>query len=497
MKSEELLVNRLKAYADTDMYPFHMPGHKRLNGGGASELFRFPNPFQIDITEIEGFDNLHHPEGILMRSMEWAAGIYGADQTYYLVNGSSSGILSAVCGATDLGGRILISRNCHKSVYHGIYLNRLKSVYVYPQRAGKTGIQGGILPKDVDKLLEEYPDIQAVLIVSPTYDGVVSDIGSIAEAAHRRGIPLIVDEAHGAHFRYFEEFPRSALELGADVVIQSVHKTIPSLTQTALLHVKCNKPSGEAYIDRGRLDRYIHIYQSSSPSYVLMAAIENAVYYMSHMSQEEKNRYVERLMRLRSALREMKQLRLLDKDLKGRDGIYDLDESKIVISTGMDHGTAPITGAELDHILREKYHLEMEMCGADYVTAITSVMDSQEGLERLGRALLEIDRELEIRGKAEEPEMGVPKAEVRECTVRAAMTIAEALDRECDVVGLEECEERIAGEYIYVYPPGIPIVAPGERISSAILKTVVSYISQGLPVQGPADESLKTIRVVR
>ena len=189
MRQQDLLIHKLKEYAGSDMYPFHMPGHKRTGDMG------FPDPFTMDITEVDGFDNLHHPEGILKSSMDWAAQVYGADQTYYLVNGSSSGILSAVCGAVPRGGRILVSRNCHKSVYHGICLNQLKASYVYPQEIEGLGIQGGITAEDVDRMLNRYMDTQAVLIVCPTYDGIVSDIEAIARIVHRAGLPLIVDEA--------------------------------------------------------------------------------------------------------------------------------------------------------------------------------------------------------------------------------------------------------------------------------------------------------------
>ena len=391
MRQEELLINRLAAYARSDMYPFHMPGHKRRTGPEDSFMNScvdsFTNPFAVDITEIEGFDNLHHPEGILKDSMKWAADVYGADQTYYLINGSTGGILAAVCGSVPRGGRILVSRNCHKSVYHGICLNQLKTSYVYPQEIDGLGIQGGITAEDVDRMLNRYMDTQAVLIVCPTYDGIVSDIEAIARIVHRAGLPLIVDEAHGAHFRYDAMFPVSALDLGADVVIQSVHKTLPSLTQTALLHIKCNRPDGGCYADRERIDRYIHMVQSSSPSYVLMASIENSIY---QMEQTDMAPYGKQLHKLRRRLGQMRHLRLADTGLIGQAGIRDLDISKIVVSTRgtclypAEDGLTGFTGAQLDDILRREYHLEMEMCGADYVTAITTVMDSGEGLERLG-----------------------------------------------------------------------------------------------------------------
>ena len=503
MRQEELLINRLAAYARSDMYPFHMPGHKRRTGPEDSFMNScvdsFTNPFAVDITEIEGFDNLHHPEGILKDSMKWAADVYGADQTYYMINGSTGGILAAVCGSVPRGGRILVSRNCHKSVYHGICLNQLKTSYVYPQEIEGLGIQGGITAEDVDMMLNRYMDTQAVLIVCPTYDGIVSDIEAIARIVHRAGLPLIVDEAHGAHFRYDAMFPVSALDLGADVVIQSVHKTLPSLTQTALLHIKCNRPDGGCYADRERIDRYIHMVQSSSPSYVLMASIENSIY---QMEQTDMAPYGKQLHKLRRRLGQMRHLRLADTGLIGQAGIRDLDISKIVVSTRgtclypAEDGLTGFTGAQLDDILRREYHLEMEMCGADYVTAITTVMDSGEGLERLGDALTRIDSQLTDAGYKPDGRSGNQKS-VYSMRCDTAMSMGEAMEEKMASVGLEDSAGCISGEFVYIYPPGIPIVAPGEWISRPILEVILEYRDKGLPVQGPADQSLRTIRVVQ
>ena len=503
MKQEELLINRLAAYARSDMYPFHMPGHKRRTGPEESFMNSctdsFTNPFAVDITEIEGFDNLHHPEGILKDSMKWAADVYGSDQTYYLINGSTGGILAAVCGSVPRGGRILVSRNCHKSVYHGICLNQLKTSYVYPQEIEGLGIQGGITAEDVDRMLNRYMDTQAVLIVCPTYDGIVSDIEAIARIVHRAGLPLIVDEAHGAHFRYDAMFPVSALDLGADVVIQSVHKTLPSLTQTALLHIKCNRPDGGCYADRERIDRYIHMVQSSSPSYVLMASIENSIY---QMEQTDMAPYGKQLHKLRRRLGQMRHLRLADTGLIGQAGIRDLDISKIVVSTRgtclypAEDGSTGFTGAHLDDILRREYHLEMEMCGADYVTAITTVMDSGEGLERLGDAWTRIDSQLTDAGYKPDGRSGNQKS-VYSMRCDTAMSMGEAMEENMASVGLEDSAGCISGEFVYIYPPGIPIVAPGEWISRPILEVILEYRDKGLPVQGPADQSLRTIRVVQ
>ena len=490
MREEELLINRLKAYKDSRIYPFHMPGHKRLQLGGikgetARSGMDFPNPFFVDITEVEGFDNLHHAQGILKQSMEWAARVYGADRTWYLINGSTCGILASVCGCTRPGGHILMSRNCHKAAYHAAYINHLRTSYVYPQDLPGLGIQGGILPEDVEKALEEHRDIQAVFIVSPTYDGVVSDVSKIADIVHRKGIPLIVDEAHGAHFRFGKWFPDSALDMGADAVIQSVHKTLPSLTQTALLHIKGN------YVNSRNIERYLSIFQSSSPSYVFMASIENSIFVMDRMQRErdsvQMKEYEAHLMDLRRRLASMKHLRLVDRDIVGMGGVWDLDVSKIVVST---RGTA-LSGADLSSILREKYHLEMEMCGADYVTAITTVFDSPEGLQRLGDSLEEIDAD--VTGTPGSREDGPAVYGMR---AQAQCCLREAMESPSRPVLLKGSEGKISAEFVYLYPPGIPILAPGENIARNILDVIEEYIKKGLPIQGPEDESLETLRVL-
>ena len=379
---EKYLLDRLMEYGESDAYPFHMPGHKRQAGAGFA--VDFPNPFSVDITEIEGFDNLHHPEGILKESMEWAGNVYGADRTYYLVNGSSCGILSAVCGSVSHGGTILMSRNCHKSAYHGVYLGHLRAEYIYPQTIPEFGIQGGLSPEDVRRLLITHPETEAVLVVSPTYDGIVSDINAIAKIVHEWGIPLIVDEAHGAHFPFGGEagFPVSALKLGADVVIQSLHKTLPSLTQTAVMHVNAG------FADISRIDRYVHMFQSSSPSYILMASMDACMEKMSSDGNEMFREFTKILEKARRRLSECKYIRLVSPEI-GTAGVFDYDRSKLLFSTRY----ASMTGSELAQILLEKYHIQVEMETGHYVLALAAVGDSEEGFERLCQAIEEIDQE--------------------------------------------------------------------------------------------------------
>ena len=227
------LYKELENYGKSDFYPFHMASdvYKR-------QCIEGDFPIERDITEIDGFDDLHHSEGILLEAQNALSRMYGTRKSFFSVNGSTAGILTAISASVKKGGQILVARNCHKAVYHAIYLRELVPTYIYPQSDNDLGINGSISVSRVERYLEENPKIEAVLITSPTYDGVVSDVRQIAEAVHKYGIPLIVDEAHGAHFRFSDYFPVSAADLGADVVIQSFHKTLPAMTQTlSLIHI--------------------------------------------------------------------------------------------------------------------------------------------------------------------------------------------------------------------------------------------------------------------
>ena len=500
------LLERLTEYAGSDAYPFHMPGHKRreipdgIPGG-------FPDPYGIDITEIDGFDNLHHAEGILKDAMDEAAAIYRADRSWYLVNGSTCGILSAVFAATENGGKILTARNCHKAVYHAICLNRLEAEYLYPEEITEFGINGGIRAEDVRKALEKdamrcagnsgnvrgkITKIQAVLITSPTYEGVVSDIRAIADAAHEYGIPLIVDEAHGAHLEYADQchsFPKSALEYGADIVIQSLHKTLPCFTQTAILHVKGK------LVDQDRISRYLSMFQTSSPSYLFMAGMERCIRYMDGDGRNEMVRYEKRLEHFMERMEGLQVLEVLDREICGKyRTVAGWDPSKIVVSTMR---AEDFHGEELAETLRRKYHLEMEMTAPEYVIAMTSLMDTEEGFERLGTALLEIDGALRRRtesGRKEKAASETPEGLESKLSHPVRRTlICEAMDADTERTAFQDTVGKASAEFVYLYPPGIPIIAPGEVFTDVIVEKIVAYKAAGLLVQGPADPDADVI----
>ncbi|WP_288175302.1 aminotransferase class I/II-fold pyridoxal phosphate-dependent enzyme [Sporofaciens musculi] len=462
------LYNRLREYSRSDYYGFHMPGHKRqLNMLGSEPAYA------IDITEIEGFDDLHHAEGLLKSAQERAAKVYHGEETHFLINGSSVGILSAVAGVTKRGDTVLVARNCHKSVYHAIEMNGLNPVYLAPGFHASMQMNTEVFAEDVKAALKANPKIRAVVIVSPTYEGVISDVEAIVGAAHEKGIPVIVDEAHGAHFGFHPYFPENSNKKGADIVIHSLHKTLPSLTQTALLHINGN------LVRREKVRRFIHMLQSSSPSYILMASIDSCIEMLENRRQELFEPYVRSLQALREELQALKGLKLVWTDR--------YDPSKLVIS-GEDVG---LTGKMLYRILLEKYHLQMEMAAGKYVLAMTTVGDTQEGFRRLSCALSEIDEENRRRGRESLQKTGnipcLPAPDV----VYNSSEIEEMLEHFHET-GVNRVEARlwrdsvgyVSVEYAYLYPPGIPLIVPGERVSQEAADMLQWYYEMGFSIEG-------------
>lgn len=467
----------LTAYCSSDAYPFHMPGHKRR----AAFLC---DPSSIDITEIDGFDNLHHADGILKEAQERAARLYGSQETHFLVNGSTSGVLAAIGACTRPGDCILMARNSHRSAYNAAALNRLTTLYLYPQAYGSGMVSGPIDPESVEAALNRNKDIRAVFLTSPTYDGMVSDIAKIARIAHNHRIPLIVDEAHGAHFGMHPIFPESSVRLGADLVIHSLHKTLPALTQTALIHV--NGP----LVNPGRLQRLLSVYQTSSPSYVLMASIDQCIHLLSTRGNELFEAYARRLSRF---YRETKlaSLRLLRTD----------DPSRILICPAPEHTPDSISSMQLYRILRERFHLQPEMVTPSYVLMLSSVCDDEDGFSRLTHALRAIDREA---GASHAPAATIPLPEpshtppsYETCIpTDTGCTISQALDSDTEAIAFSKAENRIAAEFLTMYPPGIPLLVPGEIITAGLIRRILTLKEKGYTLTGTEDHTLRMIRVI-
>ena len=471
----------LTEYAGGGYYPYHMPGHKRRGAQGGSFSEALAASMRYDITEIDGFDNLHKPEGILLEAQKRAAALYGADDCFYSVNGSTAGILTAVSAAVPEGGKLIMARNCHKAVYHSVYLRHLEPVYLYPGTVGDTELAAPVTAAQVEEALEQNPDAKAVLIVSPTYDGVAADVAGIAKAVHRRGVPLIVDAAHGAHFGLHPGFPESPVRLGADLTVVSLHKTMPCPTQTALLLCSGSRVAKE------RLRLFEGIYQTSSPSYLLMAAMDECVSAVRRTGAALWDAFFRERAAFLEQCSGLSGLRILT------DGTFELGKTGEQLKFLMDPGKILIetsktclTGKQFYDILLEQYHLQMEMAAGNYVTAIMTCCDSKEGWQRLAEALVSIDRS--VAGSVPGHE-----SRLREYPfLEKAVSLTEALDAPKEKASLEEAEGKISGGFVNLYPPGIPVVVPGERISCEAARLIMRYRQQNLPLQG-AEEGAITI----
>ena len=372
-----MLLKKLKNYSEGKTYPMHMPGHKRN-----SDLLTTDLPHNIDLTEIDGFDDLHNPQGILLETAELAAELYNSREAFLLVNGATVGVLAAIGAHTNRGDKILAFDNCHVSTPNAAELFGLDIVYL-PTDIDKTSdIPCSITPQAVENILRQQSDIKLIILTSPTYEGVVSDVCSISKIAHKYGALLIVDAAHGAHFGFFAEFPENPTTLGADVVIVSLHKTLPALTQCSLLHICGNRADAE------KTKHLLSVLQTTSPSYVLMASIDYCINLLKTDKDALFLKYTQELESFGKSIKGIKKLRVL---CHGKDtmhpGFFDFDIGKIVIVTK----DAGLSGAEMASILRSEYKIEIERVCDNYVIAMTSICDTSEGFNRLADAICEID----------------------------------------------------------------------------------------------------------
>lgn len=493
------MYQQLISYGESDVYPFHMPGHKR-------RALPFPNPYTIDITEIDGFDNLHHAQGLIREAEERAAKLYGADRSYYLVNGSTCGLLAAICAAARRGDKVLAARNCHKAVYHAISMQGLSAEFLYPVIT-RGDLQGQITAAQVEEALTKHPDIAVVILTSPTYEGIVSNVAAIAACCHAHGAALIVDEAHGAHFGFGAGFPENAVRLGADAVIMSLHKTLPSFTQTALLH--CNGTR----IDPGRVARYLGVYETSSPSYLFMAGMDACIDLIREQGAELFAEYRRRLDAFYRDTADLAQLHVMRREDLCKEEAYDWDDSKLIIYAGAMGGEA------LHQELLGHYHLQMEMVSADYVLGMTSLMDTDEGMRRLVTALHGIDEKNgrlvtalhetdekngrlnaalcetnEKNGRLNAAEAGFTARMYRENPRR--MQIYQALDLPYREVPLDEAVGKMAADYVYLYPPGIPLIVPGEVITEEFIRHIRECRERKLNVEGQGNLAPGRIKIV-
>lgn len=453
-----MLYDKLKMYSESGVYPFHMPGHKRN-----PMLCDGIMPYEIDLTEIDGFDNLHNAESCILEVQNLAEKLYNVKKAFLLVNGATGGILSAVRAMTDKGDKVIVARNSHKSVYNALELCGLTPKYIVPKVDKEFGINCSITPSQAEKALRENPDAKLLIITSPTYEGAVSDIKEISRIAHLHNVSVLVDEAHGAHFPFSDSFPVEAIQCGADVAVASLHKTLPSLTQTALLLT-----SNEELINP--LAENLAIFETSSPSYVFMSSIEKCLDFCKNTKAFDE--YIIRLNSFDEKCRELKNIKVL---CCGNDNIknhnfFDFDISKITVSVkGLN-----INGVQIADKLRNDFKIEPEMVCSDYVLLITTVCDTDEGFARLVNALQIIDSECSAK------ELNYNNLLLSQ--PRIALNPCDCSGKDGEFCLLEHSVDKISLEYVWAYPPGIPIVAKGEVITQEIVDTIFMQIENGINV---------------
>lgn len=451
------ILDKLIELQEKNAYPLHMPGHKR-------NMDFMPYDFRtMDITETGEVDNLHNPKDIIARSQEDMAELLGADESFYIVNGGSSGMEAAVLGCCDPGDYVLVATNCHKSVYNALVLSGVRPIYISPQITEES-LCAGISIRDMFRAFDTY-DIKAMIITSPTYEGFTCDVKTIADIVHKHNSILIVDECHGSHFVFSDKFPHTALSNGADVVVNSWHKTLPCLNQAAVLSIKAERT------DRFRIREAVSMMNTTSPSYPILASID----YARHILTTDKNlftMYINTITEARHELAHCKVLKLVNDSIKGEHDIFDIDISKFTIMVRTE-----MTGHKLADILLKKYNIQVELAGPHYIVALTSVADDPKGIKKFVKAITEIDKKVERKFIEKLPVTSPPVHE-------PDMLPRDVYYAEKEKMPLELAEGRIPAGIIMPYPPGIPVVAMGERITKEHIEMIKALIALDVDVIG-------------
>lgn len=445
--------------------PFHMPGHK-IGKGIPYEFLK--DLHLLDMTEIPGLDNLHFPEGVIKEAQELAAKVFGADYTSFLVNGSTCGVHAAILGLCKPGDRLIVSRDCHKSVIGAMMLASVTPIYITPEYDSLFGVSSLLLPSAVEQALKNNPDAVGVVVTRPNYYGLCSDIRAISDVVHSYNKILIVDEAHGAHLKFSSKLPCCALDADADVCIQSAHKTLPALTQGAYLHIKGNR------VDVDKVKFVLRLIQTSSPSYILMTFLDVARAIMEKYGEE----LIENLLRVIDSFEKM---------LCSNTG-YELLSAQPLLSGFVDKTRIVINvkntgkpGFFIEKILRSQFNIQVEMSDMNNIVCISTVADGMKEFESLYNALKEIEKQFNKSSKI--PDINLKKVNISSQAVSLG-NIMECLYRK---VNLEESVGKVSRGIITPYPPGVPVICPGEIITQEAVQYIISVIQAGGTVNGVSD----------
>lgn len=468
------LIDGLKNYQAENCTRFHMPGHK----GKKKHLEEITNNItDFDVTEVEGTDNLHKPVDIIKKTQKEISEIYGTIESYILVNGTTGGIISAIMSCAKPGEKILIQRNSHKSIFSSAILGDLKIEYIHPVYSEELSLDLGMSIDDLEEKLKNDINIKALILPYPSFYGVCINIKEIAEIVHKYDRILIVDEAHGSHLKFVDYLPNPAESQGADIVIQSTHKTLPALTQSSVLHVCSNR------VNRDRLEKLLSVIQSSSPSYVLMASVENAIKYMNNKGYSDLAHNID-IVRSKSKEAIQKGIKVITKETLKKYGDLDFDETKVLMS--MSH--IGITGNELEKILRRNYKIQVEMSDMFYINAFITSSDDKRDIEYLFDSVIDIyesmNKDYNIQNNLNSK---LPKTET-------VMSIRKAFYCDSMMIDLDESIDEVSADFVIPFPPGIPALCPGERINNDIINTLNIMIDNNINIIGLDKKRIKIIK---
>lgn len=461
------LVEGVLKYIDENNIPFSMPGHKAGLGFLKDEYGRklYDNFIKGDITEVEGLDNLHKPEGIIKEAMDLLKNFYGSKKSYFLVNGSTSGNLAMIFSTFNEGDKVIVERNCHRSIFNGIIMRKLRPIYIQNEINSTYNAPLSIDKEHFLQLIREHRDAKGIIITYPNYYGVCTDLEFIIKEAKKYGMKVLVDSAHGAHFGVHKDLPQNAVKLGADMVVMSAHKTLPSVTQTAYLHI------GQA-IDEERVEFYISSLLSTSPSYMFLCSMDYARYYLEYYGTDEYEKLLQLAYKYRKRINELQHIHIIGKeDLVG----LSLDESRYVIN--LERG---YSGHKLLDYLRSK-GIQSEMSDDSNVVLIFSPANTENHFESLYNALKDCNFE-DLRGDY----TSIIKHRILECKLQPY----EVVDRKKSKAKLEDSIGKICGKSVVPYPPGVPLIISGESIDETAVDMIRYYMNNKVDILGLDEENI-------
>lgn len=477
------LFTAVKNHAASKPVQFHIPGHKQ--GRGSDEEFRQfigDNALSIDLINIAPLDDLHQPTGVIEEAQALAADAFGADYTYFSVQGTSGAIMTMILSTCSPGDKIIIPRNIHKSIMSAIIFSGAKPVFVSPARDENLGIDHGITTSSVKRALDRHPDAKAVLVINPTYFGLCADLKEIVELAHSRHVPVLVDEAHGVLIHFHDDLPISAMEAGADMSATSVHKLGGSMTQSSVLNL--NVKNG--FVNSQRVQTIFSMLTTTSTSYVLLSSLDTSRRNLALNGQAIAQRVIDLAQYARKEINTLPGLYCFGEEILGGEATYDLDPTKLTIH--VRH--LGITGYETENWLREHYNLEVELSDMYNILCLVTPGDKEDTVDILLSALRELSDTYYLVNQAHELVIKIPEIPLLSINPR------EAFYGDTEIIPFKESADRIIAEFIYVYPPGIPILLPGEVISQDNIDYIIDHIEVGLPVKGPEDRYIHNIKVI-